>query len=197
MQLSGCTRSSNEGSKHRPCCRLQILPLCCSGRCLHQARSTCTKSMAGRRSPQSPSISQLTSQPETIPSYDRRSRRANSNHIAGGTPGDSGSGSALAVGIMIDVPTPGRLVRRDVVHVQDLLNNIVNLAEHENAHLFLPLGRREQNDSRYHGANVRENVAEFVWARHKFDHNASYLGAKTRFVCVVLPKLRRIAVASA
>jgi hypothetical protein len=34
---------------------------------------------------------------------------------------------------MIDVPTPGRLVRRDVVHVQDLLNNIVNLAEHENA----------------------------------------------------------------
>ena len=93
---------------------------------------------------------------------------------------------------MIDVPTPGRLVRRDVVHVQDLLNNIVNLAEHENAHLFLPLGRREQNDSRDHGANVRENVAEFVWrARHKFDHNAPYLGAKTQFVCVVLPKPRR------
>ena len=93
---------------------------------------------------------------------------------------------------MIDVPTPGRLVRRDVVHVQDLLNKIVNLAEHENAHLFLPLGRREQNDSRDHGANVRENVAELVWrARHKFDHNASYLGAKTRFVCVVLPKPRR------
>jgi hypothetical protein len=85
-------------------------------------------------------------------------------------------------------PTPGRLVRRDVVHVQDLLNNIVNLAEQENAHLFLPLGRREQNDSRDHGANVRENVAEFVWrARHKFDHNAPYLGAKTQFV------LRRIA----
>jgi hypothetical protein len=50
-----------------------------------------------------------------------------------------GTGSALAVGMMIDVPTPGRLVRRDIVHVQDLLNNIVNLAEHENAHLFLPL----------------------------------------------------------
>jgi hypothetical protein len=45
---------------------------------------------------------------------------------------------------MIDVPTPGRLVRRDVVHVQDLLNKIVNLAEHENAHLFLPLGRRSK-----------------------------------------------------
>ena len=53
-----------------------ILPQCCSGRCLPQARSTCAKSMAGRRSPQSPSISQLTSQPETIPSCDRRSRRA-------------------------------------------------------------------------------------------------------------------------
>jgi len=57
----------------------------------------------------------------------------------------------------------GRLVRRDVVHVQDLLNYIVNLPEHETAHLFLPLGRREQNDSRDHGANVRENVAKFVW----------------------------------
>jgi len=46
------------------------------------------------------------------------------------------------------------LVRRDVVHVQDLLNNIVNLSEHENANFFLPLGRREQNESRDHGANV-------------------------------------------
>src|SRR3981081_150930 len=76
MQLSGCTRSSNEGSKHRPCCRLQILPPCCSGRCSPQARSICAKLMAGRHSPQSPSISQLTSQPETIPSCDRRSRHA-------------------------------------------------------------------------------------------------------------------------
>jgi hypothetical protein len=58
---------------------------------------------------------------------------------------------------------PGRLVRRDVVHVQDLLNYIVNLPEHETAHLSLSLGRREQNDSRDHGANVRENVAKFVW----------------------------------
>jgi transposase len=32
--------------------------------------------MAGRRSPQSPSLSQLTSQPETIPSCHRRSRHA-------------------------------------------------------------------------------------------------------------------------
>ena len=31
------------------------------------------------------SISRLTSQPETIPSYHRRSRHTNSNHIPGGT----------------------------------------------------------------------------------------------------------------
>ena len=41
--------------------------------------------MAGGRSPQSSSISQLTSQPETIPSCNRRSRRAKFHHIAGGT----------------------------------------------------------------------------------------------------------------
>jgi hypothetical protein len=59
--------------------------------------------------------------------------------------------------------TAGRpLVRRDVVHVQDLLNNIVNLAEHESANFFLPLGRREQNESRDHGANVDDNAAKFV-----------------------------------
>ena len=76
MRSSGCTRSSNEGSRRRPCCRLPILPPCCSGRCSPPARSTCARSMAGRRSPPSPSISQLTSQPETIPSCYRRSRRA-------------------------------------------------------------------------------------------------------------------------
>jgi hypothetical protein len=59
--------------------------------------------------------------------------------------------------------TAGRpLVRRDVVHVQDLLNNIVNLSEHESANFFLPLGRREQNESRDHGANVDDNAAKFV-----------------------------------
>jgi hypothetical protein len=59
--------------------------------------------------------------------------------------------------------TAGRpLVRRDVVHVQDLLNNIVNLSEHETANFFLPLGRREQNESRDHGANVDDNAAKFV-----------------------------------
>ena len=31
MQLSACTRSSHEGSKHSQCCRVQIPPPCCSG----------------------------------------------------------------------------------------------------------------------------------------------------------------------
>src|SRR5713101_7073367 len=71
---TGCTKSSNEGSRRRPCCRRPIPLRCCSGRCLPPVRSTCARWMAGRRSPQNPSISRLTSQPETIPSCYRRSR---------------------------------------------------------------------------------------------------------------------------
>ncbi len=41
--------------------------------------------MAGRRSPPSPSISQLTSPPDQITSRRWRFRRANSHHIPGGT----------------------------------------------------------------------------------------------------------------
>ena len=74
MPSSGCTKSSNEGSRRRPCCRRPIPPRCCSGRCLPPVRSTCARWMAGRRSPQNPSISRLTSPPETIPSCYRRSR---------------------------------------------------------------------------------------------------------------------------
>jgi hypothetical protein len=74
MRSSCCTRSSNEGSRRRLCYRRQIQPQCCSGRCSHQDRSTCARLMVGRRSPQSPSISRLTLQPETIPSCYRRSR---------------------------------------------------------------------------------------------------------------------------
>ncbi len=53
MRSSGCTRSSNEGSRRRPRCRRQIPPRCYSGRCLPPARLTCARSMAGRRSQQS------------------------------------------------------------------------------------------------------------------------------------------------
>jgi Transposase, Mutator family len=53
-------RSSNEGSRGRPCCRRPISPRCCSGRCSPPVRSTCASWMAGRRSPPSPSISRLT-----------------------------------------------------------------------------------------------------------------------------------------
>jgi hypothetical protein len=53
-----------------------IQPPCCSGRCLLAARSTCAKSMAGKPSPHRPSISQLTSRLDPIPSVFRRLRRA-------------------------------------------------------------------------------------------------------------------------
>jgi hypothetical protein len=57
---SGCTRSSSVGSRRRRCCPRQTLRRCCSGLCSLQVRSTCAKSMAGKRSPPSPSISQST-----------------------------------------------------------------------------------------------------------------------------------------
>jgi putative transposase len=57
MRSSDCTRSSSEGSRRRPCCRLQTPLPCCSGRYLHPVRSTCARLMVGRRSPQSPLIS--------------------------------------------------------------------------------------------------------------------------------------------
>jgi hypothetical protein len=58
---------------------------CCSGLCLPPARSTCAKSTAGKRSPQSPSLSQLTSPPDKLCSNSRSLRYANSHHIPDGT----------------------------------------------------------------------------------------------------------------
>ena len=76
MRSSGYTKDSSEGSRRRPCCRPRTPLPCCSGRCSPPARSTCAKSMAGKASPQSPSISQLTSQLDPLPSVVRRFRRA-------------------------------------------------------------------------------------------------------------------------
>ena len=74
MPSSGCTKSSSEGSKPRPCCRRQTPPLCCSARCSHPVRSTCARLMAGRRSLKTSSVSQSTLPHETIASCYRRSR---------------------------------------------------------------------------------------------------------------------------
>ena len=52
-------------------------------------RSTCAKSMAGKRSPQNQSLSQLTSPPDKLCSNSRSLRYANSNHIPDGTNGAS------------------------------------------------------------------------------------------------------------
>src|SRR5215472_8263996 len=46
---SGCTRSSSDASKRRPCCRPPKRLRCCSGRCWQPGRSPCGKSTAGRR----------------------------------------------------------------------------------------------------------------------------------------------------
>src|SRR5262249_11972851 len=71
---SVCTKSSSGGSRRRPCCRRQKRQRCCSGRCSPLLRSTCARLMVGRPSPQSPSISRLTSPPDQILSQCRRSR---------------------------------------------------------------------------------------------------------------------------
>ena len=74
------TKSSSAGSKRRPCCHRQIRRRCCSGRCSPPVRSTCARSMAGRRLQQSPSISQLTSLPDRVLSKCRRSRHTEFQH---------------------------------------------------------------------------------------------------------------------
>jgi putative transposase len=83
MRSSDCTKSSSDGSRPKPFCHPPTPPRCCSGRCLHPGRSTCARSMVGRRSPQNPSISQLTLQPETIPSCDRRMRHSKFQPLSG------------------------------------------------------------------------------------------------------------------
>ncbi len=53
------------------------------GAACFRSDSTCPKSMDGRHAPQSPSINQLTSSPETIPSCYGRSRHAEFRPLAG------------------------------------------------------------------------------------------------------------------
>src|SRR5215203_772386 len=88
MQSSGSTRSSSDGSKRRPCCPPQRPPPCCSGPCLLQVRSTCARSMDGRRSQRSSAASRLTLPPDSILSSAGDRAAQNSNHIPGGTPGE-------------------------------------------------------------------------------------------------------------
>ena len=68
---------------------------CCSGPCLPPARSTCAKSMAGKRSPKNPSLSQLTSPPDKLCSNSRSLRYANSHHIPDGTGAPSPTNSSM------------------------------------------------------------------------------------------------------
>src|SRR6266403_1918357 len=99
MQSNGYTRNSSAGSRRRPCCRRQTPPPCCSGRCSLPVRSTCARSMDGKPLLQNPSISQLTSQLDPIPSVTRRLRRAkfqphHGRHRRYGESGDIGKSGA-------------------------------------------------------------------------------------------------------
>ena len=80
--LSASLAPQRSSIRSRPCSPQQRLPPCCSGRCSLPVRSTCARSMAGRRSPQRPSISQLTSPPETITSCRWRLRHIEFQHKA-------------------------------------------------------------------------------------------------------------------
>ena len=77
MRSNGCTRSLSGGSRRRPCCPPPRRLPCRFGRCSPQDKSPCERSTAGKRSPPRPSLSPLTSPPETIPSCSRRSRCSN------------------------------------------------------------------------------------------------------------------------
>ncbi len=74
MLSSVCTKNSSDGSRLKLFCHPPTPPRCCSGRCSLQDRSTCARSMVGRRSPQNPLISRLTLPPKTVPSCYRRMR---------------------------------------------------------------------------------------------------------------------------
>jgi hypothetical protein len=72
---NGCTRSLSEGSRRKPCCRRQTPRRCCSGRYSLLDGSTCARSMDGKPSPPSSSISQLTSRLDQITPNCRRPPR--------------------------------------------------------------------------------------------------------------------------
>src|SRR6266446_1981265 len=80
-----CTKSSNAASKLKPCCHPPTRQQCSSGRCWRQGRSSCERSMAGRRSHKNRLLSLLTEQPDQITSSYRRFGQTNSNHIRDGT----------------------------------------------------------------------------------------------------------------
>src|SRR5262249_15057313 len=82
MRSSVCTKSSSDGSRRRRCCHQLRQPRCCFGRCSLPARSTCERLTVGGRLPKHPSVSQLTSQPDSVLSKCRRSRHPIPTQIA-------------------------------------------------------------------------------------------------------------------
>ena len=66
IPLNACMKSSNAGSKPRPCCLQPKPPPCCSGRCSLAARSPCGKSTPGRASESHPPHCLLISSPDLV-----------------------------------------------------------------------------------------------------------------------------------
>ena len=65
---NGCTKSSSDGSRRRPCCPPPKPPPCCSGRLLASGQINMRKVDGWQTLATRPSLSPLTSPPETIPS---------------------------------------------------------------------------------------------------------------------------------
>src|SRR5262249_26873593 len=86
MRSSVCTKSSSDGSRRRRCCHQLRQPRCCFGRCSLPARSTCERLTVGERLPKHPSVSQLTSRPDSVLSKCRRSRHPIPTQIATAPP---------------------------------------------------------------------------------------------------------------
>src|SRR4029434_3575434 len=82
MRSSVCTKSSSDGSRRRRCCHHLRQPRCCFGRCSLPVRSACARLTVGGRLPKHPSVSQLTSRPDSLLSKCRNSRHPIPTQIA-------------------------------------------------------------------------------------------------------------------
>ena len=89
MRLSVCTKSSSDGSRRRPCCHRLRQRRCCFGRCSLPVKSACERLTVGRHWPRHPSVSQLTSPPDSVLSKCRRSRHLIPTQIATAPSGNS------------------------------------------------------------------------------------------------------------
>ena len=80
MRSSDCTKSSNGGSRPRPCCPRRKQQPCCSGLCWLLARSQCARWTAGEASTKGHPIRRLTSPHDRVTSSRWRPRQNQFQH---------------------------------------------------------------------------------------------------------------------